>query len=88
MADDDYVSVDCNVFDYVEVACLYRYPVRLHLTDGGQLDGTAVDTRVGNGAEFLVLDVGGGQEQVRLDRIAALETRIEGAKFSRVPFRA
>jgi Rho-binding antiterminator len=88
MAEDDYVSIDCNVFDYVEAACLYRYPVRLRLVDGGQVDGTAVDTRAENGGEFLVLDVDGRQEQVRLDRIAVLETRIDGAKFTRVPFRA
>ena len=31
---DKYEPIDCNAFDYVELACLYRYPVRLYLRDG------------------------------------------------------
>ena len=85
MASDDYEPVDCNVFDYVEIACMYRYPVRIFFRDGGQLDGTAADTAVEAGrGEFLVLDIDGKSERVRLDTIAALETRIAGARFSRV----
>ncbi len=89
MAGNDYEPVDCNAFDYVEFACLYRYPVRLFLADGGRIDGTAVDTAVEAGSgEFLVLDIGGRRKPVRLDTIAELEARVEGAKFSRVRLRA
>jgi Rho-binding antiterminator len=85
MASDDYEPVDCNVFDYVEIACMYRYPVRIFFRDGRQLDGTAVDTAVEAGrGEFLVLDIDGKSERVRLDTIATLETRVAGARFSRV----
>lgn len=37
--------LDCDKHDYVEIVCLYRYPLRLILSNGTVLSGTAVDTR-------------------------------------------
>ena len=80
-----YVPIDCNAFDYVELACLYRYPVRLHLRDGSSLEGTAVDTRTSSAdGEHIVLDIDGERRLIRLDAIAELEPRLHKARFGRV----
>ena len=80
-----YEPIDCNAFDYVELACLYRYPVRLYLRDGSVLDGVAADTRTSSeDGEHLVLDADGGQRSIRLDTIAELEPRVLNARFGRV----
>ena len=80
-----YQPIDCNAFDYVELACLYRYPVRLFLRDGGSLDGTALDTQTSSVAgEHIVLDVDGERRLIRLDDIAELEPRLHNARFGRV----
>ena len=81
-----YVPIDCNAFDYVELACLYRYPVRLYLRDGGTLEGVAADTKTSSvDGEHLVLDLDGELRTVRLDTIAELEPLRLNARFGRVP---
>ncbi len=37
--------VSCVDYDYVEIACLYRFHVRLQLSSGEQIDGHALDTK-------------------------------------------
>ena len=34
----------CQQYDYIEIACMYRYPTRLHLKNGETVEGTAIDT--------------------------------------------
>ncbi|MBM7456743.1 Rho-binding antiterminator [Oceanisphaera litoralis] len=36
--------MSCEQHDYIEIACLYRYPVILTLTSGAELVGIALDT--------------------------------------------
>ena len=35
--------IDCELHDFVEVACMYRYQLRLILKDGQVIEGKAVD---------------------------------------------
>lgn len=82
---NNYTPIDCNAFDYIELACLYRYPVRLYLRDGSSLDGIAADTRTSAAdGEHVILDIEGEQRAVRLDAIAELEPRLPEARFGRV----
>ncbi|WP_417616083.1 Rho-binding antiterminator [Oceanisphaera sp.] len=36
--------MSCEQHDYIEIACLYRYPVILTLASGDELSGIALDT--------------------------------------------
>lgn len=82
---DPYMPIDCSAFDYIELACLYRYPVRLYLRDGSSLEGIAADTRTSAvEGECLVLDTAGQRRSVRLDSIAELEPLRLNARFGRV----
>ncbi|MCC4264303.1 Rho-binding antiterminator [Oceanimonas baumannii] len=56
--------MSCEQHDYLEIACLYHYEVRLTLTTGEYITGVALDTcRDENKVECLKLNTG---QQVRL----------------------
>lgn len=90
MSDDafNYTPIDCNLYDYVEIACMYRYPVRVATTDGAIATGLAIDTLIDKDkAEYLKLAVDGEERLVRLDTLTALEPLAPNAKFGKVRFR-
>ncbi|MGO4998826.1 Rho-binding antiterminator [Oceanisphaera sp. W20_SRM_FM3] len=38
------MMMNCEQHDYIEIACLYRYPVILTLNSGDVINGIAIDT--------------------------------------------
>ncbi|ABZ77404.1 transcriptional antiterminator, Rof [Shewanella halifaxensis HAW-EB4] len=36
--------ISCNQYDYIEIVCLYRYPIALKLKSGETISGIALDT--------------------------------------------
>jgi Rho-binding antiterminator len=82
-----YEPIACELHDYIEIACLYRYRLLIEPTDGDSFEATAVTTRNTNGEEFLVLAQSEGPAEVRLDRLRAITALDAGAKFSRVLLR-
>jgi Rho-binding antiterminator len=36
--------ISCDKYDYIEIACMHRYPVEITLNTGATLNGTAIDT--------------------------------------------
>ncbi|MBR9857384.1 MAG: transcriptional regulator [Gammaproteobacteria bacterium] len=62
--------MSCEQHDYIEIACLYHYPVILGLVTGEQMKGVALDTaRNDNGAECLQIRTG---DEVRLLPLGSL----------------
>lgn len=45
----------CDLHDHIEIICMRRYPVAVHLLDGSTVQGTACDTRSNAQQEFLLL---------------------------------
>ena len=81
-------SIACELYDYVELACMYQYRLRVCTTDGQSLEGTAVDARAdGNGNEFIAMRAPGRELLVRLDAVTTMETLTEGAGVGEVRFR-
>lgn len=75
--------IACHLHDYLEIACLYGYRVKLTLRDGRVLEGQAVDTVTrADKREYLVLD----SEQVETRYLAKLRVLTPGAKFSDLTF--
>ncbi|MCQ8179706.1 Rho-binding antiterminator [Methylomonas sp. SURF-1] len=75
--------IACNLHDYLEIACIYGYRVKLTLTDGSVVAGKAVDTvTTADKREYLQLDT----ERVETNRLAKLEVLTPGAKFKEVLF--
>lgn len=68
-----------RLHDYLEIACLYGYRVKLTLKDGRVVEGKAVDTvTIADKREVLLLDTD-GMEALTL---AKLEMPTPGATFT------
>ncbi|CZF81092.1 Rho-binding antiterminator [Grimontia celer] len=79
--------IKCAEYDYVEIACLYHYPVRLVMKDGSVNEGIAKDTaRNIQKEECLVLDVGGEEVLVVLDNVTSMKALVDNPHFSEITF--
>ncbi|GAB2643818.1 Rho-binding antiterminator [Vibrio panuliri] len=80
--------ISCSQYDYLEIACLYHFPVKLTLLDGHELSGIACDT--GYNAlkqECLILEVEGTREYVVTDNLKSLRVTLDNPHFSFVEFK-
>ncbi len=76
--------ISCQLHDYIEMACLYGYRVRLTMRDGQTVDGKAEDTAVDSGKrEYLVLD---GDRRVELNKLSKMEVLAANPLFDVVEF--
>lgn len=83
-----YRPLACDLHDYLEIACLYGYRLRIELDDGSWLTARALDTRtLANKEEMLLVETAGAQRQLRLDRLRAVTALTPGARFGRIEFR-
>lgn len=81
----DYQPLSCDLYDYIEIACLHHYQLHIELAGGARLDARAVTTlTTADKEEYLLVQNEGGQERLRLDRITAITPLTEGASFGRV----
>ena len=80
--------ISCEHHDYIEIACLYSYRVRLMLDSGAELEGTAVDTgRNQSKEECIKIRVGNADNLVVLDSIKTLEVLVKNPNFNSVTFK-
>ena len=80
--------ISCEEYDYIEIACLYRYPIKLTMSEGKQVKGVALDTRRNSKNEECI-QVGINTdytELVVLDDILKLEACVDNPHFSEVVF--
>ncbi|OBP13165.1 hypothetical protein A5320_20205 [Rheinheimera sp. SA_1] len=66
-------TIACDVHDHIEIICMRRYEVVLHLLDGSEIPGVARDTRSTATEEFLLLDQSNEILQVPLLQIQHIE---------------
>lgn len=78
--------ISCDLHDYVEMACLYRYRVRVTQRDGKSLTATAANTRTESGVDYLVLKNGTQASEISMHDIAVLTVLTPNAKFSTIHF--
>ena len=75
----DYQPIACGAYDEIELLAMHRTEVTLvyHAPEQPRrtLQGRIVDTRVHDGAEYLVLEHAGSREELRLDGILRIEGR-------------
>lgn len=82
--DNHYQPIDCGLHDYLEIACLYHYQLRIELTDGQCLEGRALTTETREQAEFLHIETQGKELSLRLDQLLAITPLEAGARFGRI----
>lgn len=79
--------ISCNDYDYIEIVCLYRYPVRLTLKSGQTIEGKALDTaRNQDKQETIKLDQNGVEQLVVLDDLSLLEVLVDNPHFNQKSF--
>lgn len=82
---DAYRPLSCDLYDYLEIACMHRYQLRIELVDGGEVIAQAVTTRTESSKEeFFVVHNEQGEQRLRLDRLLAITPINHGASFGRV----
>ncbi len=78
-------TISCDCHDYIEIACLYGYQVRLKLKNGQQLEGKAMDIIRVDKREYLVIQ-SDNQCSIDLTQLLKLQVLTAHAKFSEVSF--
>lgn len=77
----------CHQYDYVEISCMYKFPIELTLRNGERLKGTAYDTHVNdNQKECLKLKTGDFEKIIVMDEIIKMEVLVENSHFQIVKF--
>lgn len=77
--------ISCSDYDYFEIVCLYRYPVRLLMLSGEVIEGVARDMKRNTfKAECIELEAEGGNKLLELEQISTLEVTIENPHFSQL----
>lgn len=80
--------IRCSDYDYIEIVCLYRYPVRLTLKDGTEMEGIALDTRRDESRrEAVLLSIHQQERLVVLDEIKQLSVLVENPHFRDITLR-
>ncbi|WP_433770582.1 Rho-binding antiterminator [Pseudomonas putida] len=84
---NSYQPLNCDLHDYLEIACLRGYRLDVELKDGARLVARALTTRTASSKEeFLLLETADGQQEVRLDQLLAITPLDANAQFGRVAF--
>ncbi|MET0777207.1 Rho-binding antiterminator [Pseudomonas sp. UMAB-40] len=82
-----YQPLNCDLHDYLEIACLHGYRLDVELNDGSRLVAKALTTRTSSDKEeFLCLETADGPREIRLDQLLAVTPLDANAQFGRVVF--
>ena len=78
--------ISCTLHDYLEIACLYGYQIRLTLKDNQTIEGKAIDTlTTAEKREYLLID-NGQKLQIELTELKKLQVLTPHAQFKEVVF--
>lgn len=79
--------ISCNQHDYIEIVCMYHYPIKLTLKSGDIIEGIALDTqRNDQRDECIKIDIEGIEKLVVLEGIKMLEVTAGNPHFRFVEF--
>lgn len=78
----------CDLHDYIEIVCLYHYPLKLTLSSGAVLSGTALTTRYNDQRqECLAIKYHDSEQLVLLEDITLLEVTVANPHLQQVRFK-
>jgi Rho-binding antiterminator len=80
----DYQPIQCQRYDFIEIACMRRYLLSIELNDQTTLVGTAIDTKTqADKTEWLIIEQDGQSQSIRLDTIIAITPLTTNTEFGR-----
>ena len=81
-------TLACHLHDYVEIACLYGFEIRLQLNDQKIVEGKAITTITSaNKTECLLLQVNDQSIQVEVIDILSMKAVTPNPHFDLIEFR-
>ncbi len=79
--------ISCDQHDYIEIVCMYRYPVELTLKSGEIIQGIAVDIILNDQKEECIkLDVNNTSQNVILTSLHKLRVCAANPHFDQIQF--
>ena len=81
--------IKCDLHDYIEIACTFRYPVLLSLDSGKEINSKAFDiVTKPDKTEYLLLLVDGSNDpaEVPLTELKQMQALIDNPHFDKVDF--
>jgi Rho-binding antiterminator len=81
--------IACELHDYIEIACTFRYPVLLTLESGEKLNGIATNILIKQGkGECLILreDISKETIEIPLNNLVQMQSLIKNPHFGKVDF--
>ncbi|MFL1010420.1 Rho-binding antiterminator [Vibrio parahaemolyticus] len=77
--------ISCEKYDYIEIVCMHRYPIKLTMKSGEVMECTAVDTvRNDVKQECVLVKHDKCEKLVVLDNISLLEVLVDNPHFKSV----
>lgn len=84
----DDLMISCEQQDYVEIACMYNYLIKLTLKSGEKFEGIAFDVKQNkNREECINIRVNDIDSMVVLDSISQMEVLVDNPHFKVVTFK-
>lgn len=79
--------ISCSEYDYIEIVCMFHYPIKVTMKSGEIVEGKALNTLYNDERqECIQVDVEGTVVMLILDELSALEVSIENPHFKTVSF--
>jgi Rho-binding antiterminator len=79
--------ISCANHDYVEIACMYKFEVKLVLKNSRIVKGKALQTTYNeNREECIVLKTEIGSEKIVLEQVASMEAVRKNPHFGKINF--
>lgn len=83
----NHCTISCELHDYLEIACMYGYRVKLTLKNQQIIEGKAVDVlTTAEKREFMVIDNGREQQQIEVNQFSKMQVLTANAKFKEISF--
>jgi len=89
-----YTPIQCQLYDYVEIACMRHYRLDIELMTGEIITGMALTTLIKNKQEFIVINTNidseknnhdqDSEQEIRLDLVKSITVLDENAEFATV----
>ena len=81
--------IACELYDYIEIACTFRYPALFLLNTGEEIKGIALDTSIkSDKTEYLIIKKHDSNEKIEIaiDNLMKMEALVNNPHFEKVNF--
>ncbi|WOH36418.1 Rho-binding antiterminator [Thalassotalea fonticola] len=80
--------ISCEQHDYVEIACMYNYLIRLTLNSGDEFEGVALEVKRNKSREECVkIKINNTESLFVLDSVSKIEALVDNPHFKVVSFK-